>query len=657
MANTLNPVNFYKGTEAQIQAIKDASKSEYDLYFTNSAPFNIYSFNGTSLISYTKIATSGTGICKSYNATTKTLNFAALTSGEVTTALGFTPLKSADLASYVTGPSTSVANRIVTFSDTTGKVVKDSGFTIATSVPAGALFTDTTYTFASGNNGFTVTPKNGTGQTVTVTIPSNVTYTGTMTANNVVTVSSGGVVKSSGFTIGKSVPSNAVFTDTTYSQATSSVLGLVKIGYTDSGKNYAVELNDDGQMFVNVPWTDTNTTYSIATASTAGLVKPISVITKPTINTVSTTAGRYYSIQMSSDGNMFVNVPWVQGSQTSGTVTSVAMTVPTGLSISGSPITSSGTLALSLASGYKIPLDASLNNFQTAYSWGNHASAGYTKNTGTVTSVTLTQGEGITVSSSGTAITTTGSRTITLNAAAASTLGGIKIGYTTSGKNYKVQLDSSNNAFVNVPWTDTNTTYSQATTSTLGLVKIGYTESGKNYPVELNSSGQMFVNVPWDNTTNITVTNGAAETGKYISAISASGGTVTVTKAALPTYTFTNGTTGNFTVTPSGGTAQTVTIGKPATAGTADIANKLGTSTVGSASLPIYLNAGTATQCSTTLGVSITGNAATATTATKANTIAETRAGGSLKTWYGTAAQFNAIATKDANTIYFVDEA
>lgn len=41
----------------------------------------------------------------------------------------------------------------------------------------------------------------------------------------------------------------------------------------------------------------------------------------------------------------------------------------------------------------------------------------------------------------------------------ATVLGGIKVGYTTSGKNYKVQLDSSGNAYVNVPWTDTNTTY------------------------------------------------------------------------------------------------------------------------------------------------------------------------------------------------------
>lgn len=81
-------------------------------------------------------------------------------------------------------------------------------------------------------------------------------------------------------------------------------------------------------------------------------------------------------------------------------------------------------------------------------------------------------------------------------------LGGIKVGYTTSGKNYKVQLDSSGNAYVNVPWTDNNTTYNQATTDTLGLVKIGYATSGKNYAVMLDGNGKMYVNVPWtDNNT------------------------------------------------------------------------------------------------------------------------------------------------------------
>ena len=63
-------------------------------------------------------------------------------------------------------------------------------------------------------------------------------------------------------------------TNTTYTTATSSTLGLVKIGYTVNGKNYPVELSS-GQMFVNVPWdidTDTNTqnTYNVSAQTTSG---------------------------------------------------------------------------------------------------------------------------------------------------------------------------------------------------------------------------------------------------------------------------------------------------------------------------------------------------------------------------------------------------
>lgn len=47
-------------------------------------------------------------------------------------------------------------------------------------------------------------------------------------------------------------------------------------------------------------------------------------------------------------------------------------------------------------------------------------------------------------------------------------------------------------------------------------------------------------------------------------------GTWAVPTNTNTTYTFADGTAGNFTVTPSGGTAQTVSVGKPATAGTAD---------------------------------------------------------------------------------------
>ncbi len=56
---------------------------------------------------------------------------------------------------------------------------------------------------------------------------------------------------------------------------------------------------------------------------------------------------------------------WTAASATG--VTSVDMTTPTGLSVSGSPITSSGTLALSLTSGYAIPTTTSQTNWDAAY--------------------------------------------------------------------------------------------------------------------------------------------------------------------------------------------------------------------------------------------------------------------------------------------------
>jgi Collagen triple helix repeat (20 copies) len=61
----------------------------------------------------------------------------------------------------------------------------------------------------------------------------------------------------------------------------------------------------------------------------------------------------------------------------SGTVTSVDISVPTGLSVSGTPITTSGTAAITYTSGYSIPTTSKQTNWDTAYSWGNHASVGY----------------------------------------------------------------------------------------------------------------------------------------------------------------------------------------------------------------------------------------------------------------------------------------
>lgn len=131
--------------------------------------------------------------------------------------------------------------------------------------------------------------------------PTEVGVVGTAPTSGQVAVFDGttGKIKSTGFTIASSVPSGAKFTDTTYSAATSTVLGLVKVGYTESGKNYPVELDADDKMFVNVPWTDTNTTYSQATSSTLGLIK-----------IGYTESGKNYPIELNTSGQAYVNVPW-----------------------------------------------------------------------------------------------------------------------------------------------------------------------------------------------------------------------------------------------------------------------------------------------------------------------------------------------------------
>lgn len=138
--------------------------------------------------------------------------------------------------------------------------------------------------------------------------------------------------------------------------------------------------------------------------------------------------------------------------------------------------------------------------------------------------------------------------TFTPPTSSATVLGGIKVGYTTSEKNYKVQLDSSGNAYVNVPWTDNNTTYNEATADTLGLVKIGYASNGKNYAVLL-ANGKMYVNVPWTDTNTtygVVGANGSTGLVKNGSTVtSASGYTACPIVGGIPYYKDTNTTYAN----------------------------------------------------------------------------------------------------------------
>ena len=101
-----------------------------------------------------------------------------------------------------------------------------------------------------------------------------------------------------------------------------------------------------------------------------------------------------------------------------------------------------------------------------------------------------------------------------LKSASSTALGGIKIGFTQTGKKYPVQLGTgadADKAFVEVPWTDTKYTLPVAKDGVLGGIRTDYNTTGKNYAVKTDTDGKAYVSVPWTDT-NTTYTSGTGIT-------------------------------------------------------------------------------------------------------------------------------------------------
>lgn len=308
--------------------------------------------------------------------------------------------------------------------------------------------------------------------------------------------------------------------------SSATVLGGIKVGYTTSGKNYKVQLDSSGNAYVNVPWTDNNTTYNEATADTLGLVK---------IGYASN--GKNYAVLL-ANGKMYVNVPWTDNNTTYSQATSDNLgLVKIGYSANGK------NYPVALDGNGKMYVNVPWTDTNTTYTNMGAASASASGKAGLVPApaagaqAKYLRGDGTWQTPPNTTYSNMGGAT----SSAAGSAGLVPA--PTAGK--QTSFLRGDGTWV-VP---TNTTYAKANTTTLGLVMIGYTENGKNYPVELDSSGKMYVNVPWTDTNTtygVVGANGSTGLVKNGSTVTdASGYTACPIVGGIPYYKDTNTTYAN----------------------------------------------------------------------------------------------------------------
>lgn len=323
-------------------------------------------------------------------------------------------------------------------------------------------------------------------------------------------------------------------------QATSNALGGIKIGYTDGTvgtRNYPVQLDANGKAYVNVPWEslppftsegkclkigkngdnelvavwddDNDTQYESKQAANGGT--DVSLVTtgekyvwngkQNALPSITGQSGKFLKVvnnggtlgmSWENDNDVHVNTAAFSDDTTNNAPTPVKMT----LTMSDGTSVTANIPKVGASGAGVVPKGASVSTQSQTTKFlredGTWATPSYTS-------------------------------AYVLPTAADGTLGGIQIGYTdntANTRNYPVQL-FNRKAFVNVPWTDTNT-------DTHRIVKVNGTEklaantstaldlvSGANVSLS-ESSGAVTISVPITDETNPTITSNvlAVEYGK-----------------------------------------------------------------------------------------------------------------------------------------------
>ena len=222
-----------------------------------------------------------------------------------------------------------------------------------------------------------------------------------------------------------------------------------------------------------------------------------------------------------------------------GTVTSVGLSAPTGFDVSGSPVTSSGTLTLSYTAGYSLPTDADQSNWTTAFSWGDHAAAGYQAQLVSGTNIKTINGNSLLGS---------GDLVIAGSAGALNDLTDVTITTPSSGQ----VLTYNGTGWVNQAVSGTGTVTSVAMTVPTGLTVSGspITSSGTlaiafdtGYSIPTNTQQASWVNNSGDTIDDVTLVEFTETTGTLSGTeLNITGATIK-SRALTANTTFTDGLT------------------------------------------------------------------------------------------------------------------
>lgn len=217
--------------------------------------------------------------------------------------------------------------------------------------------------------------------------------------------------------------------------ASSDVQGGIKLGYTEdkSGQNYPVQLSD-GKAFVHVPWTDSNNTWRAVKVGET--------------NVFDTSVNANNILNFVSSQSIAANVNEGQISFTTKLNPDAGLELVTdkGIGLKTTGVTNGAygpTENVSQSSGGTVQINVPVINVDQ---YGRITEAGsYTL---TTVDTTYTNGVGLSLDNN----------RFSLNKSTTDGLGGIKTGYTPAegSKNYAVNVDNDGNAYVAVPWTDTN---------------------------------------------------------------------------------------------------------------------------------------------------------------------------------------------------------